>query len=155
MVDYIDNDNYMTPFHWTANSPNGNYQPAAAFTGAVAGFEPTGNGYVFGTELPKLVVNEVYLEYDNDQTDPTGMPKKATKAYHMNVWAELVNPLPSTPDPNSPPGGIQVNNDAVLVNGTACPYLDVAGKGHVVSGHQQVASAVEGHGIGLIELSGG
>ncbi len=49
----------MTAFQWTT-TPN----PAPD------------NGYVFGTELPKLVVNEVYLEYDNDSTDPTMIPTR-------------------------------------------------------------------------------
>ncbi len=90
IVDYIDTDDVMTAFQW-ATTPQGD------------------SGYVFGTELPKLVVNEVYLEYDNDSQDPNmvmnpsappPMIQGATKSYHMNVWAELLNPLPSTTDTN-------------------------------------------------------
>ena len=80
----------MTVFQWTTHA---------------AGADDT--GYVFGTELPKLVVNEVYLEYDNDPYDPHMIPNPnnppvppmingATQSYHMNVWTELVNPLPAT-----------------------------------------------------------
>ncbi len=93
IVDYIDTDDVMTVFQW-ATTPQG-----------------SDTGYVFGTELPKLVVNEIYLEYDNDSNDP-GMVqdpnnannkiKGATQAYHMNVWAELLNPLPDGADGNGP-----------------------------------------------------
>ena len=90
IVDFIDTDDVMTAFQWA--SP-----PQAPDT-----------GYVFGTELPKLVVNEVYLEYDNDSTDPTmnptpPPPQKATKPYHMNMWTELLNPLPAPPPLTSTP----------------------------------------------------
>ncbi len=100
IVDYIDTDDIMTAFQWTTN-------PQAPDT-----------GYVYGTELPKLVVNELYLEYDNDPNDP-GMVnnpnppppqiKGATQKYHVNVWAELVNPLPSGADANG-------SNNANLVS---------------------------------------
>ena len=52
IVDFIDTDDVMTQFHWVT-TPEG-----------------TDSGFVFGTELPKLVVNEVYLEYDNDRNGP-------------------------------------------------------------------------------------
>ena len=107
IVDYIDTDDVMTAFQWV---PVANVQP------------PDTTGIVFGTELPKLVVNEVYFQYNNDPTDP--FPKNAmgvqaaSKPYQMNVWAELVNPLPSGADAN---GG----NQAVLqdANGKAVYQL--------------------------------
>ena len=79
MVDYIDTDDVMTAFQWAP-------KPLLPDT-----------GYVFGTELPKLVVNEVYLEYDNDQNDPQPNPppptlKIAKSAYHMNVWTAAGQP---------------------------------------------------------------
>ncbi len=101
----------MTEFNWTS-------APQA----------PDTTGIVFGTELPKLVVNEVYLEYDNDPSDPHMIPNPnnppvppmingATQSYHMNVWTELVNPLPAPPpnDANGP-------NNANLVNGNGAVY---------------------------------
>ena len=96
----------MTSFHWAAANPND-------------------SGYVFGTELPKLVVNEVYLEYDNDSTRPQHEPWTAAcgdgryEAISLNVWAELLNPLPRYPDdPQRPPS---VNN-AILSNANGTVY---------------------------------
>jgi hypothetical protein len=94
IVDYIDTDDVMTAFQWTTATASD-------------------TGWVFGTELPKLTLNEVYLQYQNDPTDPF-TAGKATKPYQMNVWTELLNPLPSGADANG-------SNQAVLQNaaGTA------------------------------------
>lgn len=64
IVDYLDNDDYMTPFNWT------------------------GNEWVFGTELPHIVLNEAYAELANDPADAGA---KATKPYQINFWVELYN----------------------------------------------------------------
>jgi hypothetical protein len=67
MVDYIDEDDYMTPFPWNPNE------------------------WIFGTELPRLVVNEFYGQFD---TDPDNMVSPECK---LNVWLELHNPFYTTP----------------------------------------------------------
>jgi hypothetical protein len=70
IVDYIDGDNNVTPWQW----------------------DTTNNGWVYGTEIPQLVINEVYSEVINDPADPfTG--GKATLPYKVNFWVELLNPL--------------------------------------------------------------
>ncbi|HVS36483.1 MAG TPA: hypothetical protein VMS17_13040, partial [Gemmataceae bacterium] len=108
IVDYIDADDVMTEFVWT--SP-GNAAPYNNDT-----------GIVFGTELPKLEINEVYLQYNNDPKDP--FPKNAmgvqtaSLPYQMNVYAELVNPLTDAADGNGP-------NNAVLVNGAGTPLYQL------------------------------
>jgi hypothetical protein len=80
IVDYIDADDVMTPFNWGAiGSP--------AFT-YLAGGE-----WVFGTELPHVLINEVYAEYLNDPAE-VGPRKRATK-YHVNLYVELHNPFPA------------------------------------------------------------
>jgi hypothetical protein len=116
IVDYIDTDDVMTVFQW-APTP-----------------VPPDTGYVFGTELPKLVVNEVYLEYDNDPGDPTLVPNPnpppltiqgAAKPYHMNIWAELANPMP---DPTVAGADLNGPNNAVLVNGGTSVYQLVVTK---------------------------
>ena len=80
------------------------------------------NGWVFGTELPKLVLNEAYLQYNNDPKDPFPKNGKGVKtaslAYQMNVYAELVNPLPSGADLNG-------SNQATLVNSAGSPLYQI------------------------------
>jgi hypothetical protein len=75
IVDYIDNDDISTPFVWY-NDPTG-ANPSET---------------VFGTELPRLVLNEVYAQLDNDPNDQGLAIPKATTSYNLNVWAELHNP---------------------------------------------------------------
>jgi hypothetical protein len=93
IVDYIDEDDYMTPFNWY------------------------GSEWVFGVEAPRLLLNEVYVQIDNDSKDPQLQPaivnKKATTNYYINVWAELHNPM--KPDFFS-------NNNAVLQNNSTPIY---------------------------------
>ncbi|MCS7046900.1 MAG: hypothetical protein NZO58_11135, partial [Gemmataceae bacterium] len=78
LVDLRDVDNIATVFLW--DEANGQY--------------------VFGTELPKLLINEVYAEVVNDPMDPgVKMMKAATKDYHVNFWIELINPMLRVNDP--------------------------------------------------------
>jgi hypothetical protein len=73
IVDFVDPDDVMTPFNWGAvGSPD--------FTALY------GNQWVFGTELPRLVINEAYAEY---KVVTPGPPI----TYQVDVWAELHNPL--------------------------------------------------------------
>lgn len=78
IVDYIDNDDYMTPFNWQ------------------------GDEYLFGTEMQRLVLNEVYVQYDNDPKE-NGVKNKTfgtdlnALKYRMCVWIEFHNPLSAPP----------------------------------------------------------
>ncbi|MCI0378771.1 MAG: hypothetical protein L0215_14280, partial [Gemmataceae bacterium] len=99
IVDYIDNDDYMTLFLW-----NG--------TWAGAGGTPE---YLFGTELPRLVINEVYAQMDNDPLDP-GVANNAATYYKLNVWAELFNPFKPTPQLPTPEVYPLDQGNAKLVN---------------------------------------
>jgi len=91
MVDYIDNDDVMTEFVWKKD-------PAATP-------DPTKHERVYGVELNKVVLNEVYAEIINDPTDtfpekPAGsnkFPATNTKPFQVHFWVELVNPLPVAP----------------------------------------------------------
>jgi hypothetical protein len=71
MVDYIDSDDYQTPFNWY------------------------GTEWVFGTELPRVVINEVYAQNDNNGNDPM-IPMGMSTNSRLNVWVELHNPFKAT-----------------------------------------------------------
>ena len=83
VVDFIDADDCITPFNW------------GRAVGTPASVALLGDQWVFGTELPRVVLNEVYAEYVNVPGE-TGSGKRATK-YVVNVWAELYNPLRADP----------------------------------------------------------
>lgn len=76
MVDYIDSDDYMTPFNWYTYKDTST-NPAT-----------TKQYWVFGTELPRVVVNETYVER-------TGPAAGSTDRATYDVWVELLNPFNS------------------------------------------------------------
>jgi hypothetical protein len=57
IVDYIDDDDVMTVFMWMQR------------TDLLAAVQR--NRFVFGTEMPRMVINEVYAQMENDPNDPT------------------------------------------------------------------------------------
>ena len=61
IVDFIDDDDYMTPFFWNPMAPS---------------------EVVFGTELPRIVINEAYAQWTK---------KPAGTATPVSVWVELLN----------------------------------------------------------------
>ncbi|MBI2803904.1 MAG: hypothetical protein HYX68_02860 [Planctomycetes bacterium] len=79
IVDYVDNDDFVTPFNWY------------------------GGEWVFGTELPRAVLNEVYAQNDNVTTDPGVMTGTAATMNKLNVWVELHNPFMTTPGSDNYP----------------------------------------------------
>jgi hypothetical protein len=105
IVDYIDSDDISTPLNWFTD---GTQNPPKQY-------------YVFGTELPRVVINEVYSEISNDGTDPfTG--GVATLDYRVKSWVELYNAFskPVYLNPNHTPAD---NGDALLqVNDPAGNY---------------------------------
>jgi hypothetical protein len=82
IVDFVDYDDYITPFNWLPSN-------TAEF--------------VFGTEMPRVVINEYYSQWDNDYNDllktVPAPPYKANSIYRVNNWVELYAPFP--PDPNT------------------------------------------------------
>jgi hypothetical protein len=82
IVDYIDTDDYMTPFPWYTDA-GGNVHT------------------VYGTELPRVVLNEAYVEISNDPHDPglrrrpkqPDQHRRAHRDFVVNFWVELLNPF--------------------------------------------------------------
>lgn len=115
MVDQIDSDDVSTTFVWNPIAPS-QFDVNDTLTGGPANpnllnFDPTqiANRVVFGTELPKLVLNEAFNALDNDRADkppapvPPLMMKPAKKNARKLYWIELHNPLAT--DPALPEGG--------------------------------------------------
>jgi hypothetical protein len=100
IVDYIDNDDYMTPFQWNA------------YPGVVA------VETLWGTELPRLVLNEVYVEAWNRGMIPNGQANGWTNNgnNHFEIYAELLNTL-------TPAAG----TDPALSHGGAAPLRALIG----------------------------
>jgi hypothetical protein len=88
IVDFLDEDDISTPFNFYTAGDAGT---SAFDPGAVSAGNPELPRYwVFGTELPRVVVNEVLAEY---QLPPQG----GSGAFPVRVWVELLNPLPAGP----------------------------------------------------------
>jgi hypothetical protein len=107
IVDYIDNDDYMTPFDWKTD----------------------GSEILYGTELPRLLLNEAYVQLDNDANDP-GVAGGTATYYQMNIWAEMLNTFRPTPAANPLIPATSVwprdGGNAILQNATNPVYrLDV------------------------------
>jgi len=98
IVDFIDTDDYITPFNWGAEG-SAQFQADWGSSTNATGYpsSPWNSEWVYGTELPKVVINEAYCEYINDPQDPglkpgAPQPHKATY-YYVDTWAELCNPF--------------------------------------------------------------
>jgi hypothetical protein len=118
IVDFIDTDDVMTPFNWAwaqgpgpmpgTTAPNPTYQNYPQFLPAINQFQTAAltmdtttvspgasTGWVFGTELPRVVVNEAYAQ----STQPG--PPVGTGPFIVTVKVELHNPF--NQDPRDPP----------------------------------------------------
>jgi len=99
IVDYIDSDDISTPFMWFTEDTNGN---GVLDTGEdLNGNTKIDQEWVFGVELPRLVINETYVSRDDNpaalEADGAGgMRVMAGGTQNINTWVELMNPLPDT-----------------------------------------------------------
>ena len=106
IVDYIDSDEVMTVFRWNQNTDA-----------------------VFGVELARLALNELFVQVENHPADAAAGQKKPMNAFQGKVYVELVNPLlsnnGSTIDIHA--ATLQTGNQSVhvleLVKPTALPSL--------------------------------
>jgi hypothetical protein len=96
IVDYIDEDDISTPFNFY-NTRDGLAATNVGATSALGSISPGApptvdqnpSYWVFGTELPKVLINEVLGEYPQ--------PPAAGGTFNVNVFVELYNPLPAPP----------------------------------------------------------
>jgi hypothetical protein len=84
IVDFIDADDFNTVFNW--------------YPGDI-------KDVVFGVELPRVVINEVYSMAQNDSTDTFNNNQNATLKTHIYTAIELMNPLPTDGSYGVGPGG--------------------------------------------------
>jgi hypothetical protein len=101
IVDFIDQDDYSTPFNW----------------------DPTNAGWVFGTELPRVVINEYYAQWDNDPLAgnlvKNGATYNAANFNRVNIWVELMNSFPT--DPGDPQNGtVRLHNGTYPIYQLVC-----------------------------------
>ncbi len=88
IVDFVDPDDVLTQLKITVG---------------------TDNYFIFGTELPKVVLNEVYAQIDNEATDYNKtVPMPIANDYKYNIFLELLNPTSNTAS------NISATNGAVL-----------------------------------------
>jgi hypothetical protein len=98
IVDYIDDDDCITPFQWNPN-------PDPALETSQGGPLPANAGWVFGTEAPKMVLNEWYCELQNAPAERTNALTAVTGAqqpFEYAFWLELYNATPAGNPPIDP-----------------------------------------------------
>jgi hypothetical protein len=106
IVDYIDADEISTPFNfYSAIDGAANIYQLVPTNSTIPAF-PNGNPdvpayWVYGTELPRLVINEVLGQYTLPTTNGATLANTFAKTgpFNVNVWVELFNPMPAAANP--------------------------------------------------------
>jgi hypothetical protein len=123
IVDFIDEDDISTPFNFYTVSDFGPGATAPNIYDISAGNLEMLKYWVFGTELPRVVLNEVLTEYQLPQGGVAGN-------VNVNFWAELYNPLPpAAPVPLQQLDiqGVALSVAATGSNGPYSPYQVAVG----------------------------
>jgi hypothetical protein len=126
MVDYLDPDDVSTTFTWNPVNRDAGYvvqptglpgvNPSTAAGGTPTAATPAtpgsmvaddlGNHVVYGSEAPRLVLNEVYAELANGRADynpakgvmqPADPMQRAQQNFEKRFWLELFNPMRADP----------------------------------------------------------
>jgi hypothetical protein len=125
IVDYIDSDDISTAFVWNPTDRNNPLSLNPPVT-PNPDFDPAQlpNRVVFGMEKPRLVINEVYAEVANLQSE-TAAGTTPTQ-YQVRFFLELLNPGSAETDPNNPlyydataPGAVPLR---YTPSGSGTPY---------------------------------
>jgi hypothetical protein len=124
IVDYIDTDDYSTPFNWNPKFST-----------------DVNNGWVFGTELPRLVINEVYAEIANDTADLNA--STAQKPYQVRFWVELHNPLVTVAGDNFPVTENGVARLKTAPTGTAVYKLTISDTSGTIRNPENVRGVLD------------
>jgi hypothetical protein len=101
IVDFLDEDDIATPFNFYGfNDAWGSklWNPGQMEYGGISEGVPL--YWVFGTELPRVVLNEALAEYQKPQA---GQPTD------VKVWVELMNTMAQPPTPAGYPAGSTVH----------------------------------------------
>ncbi len=103
IVDFIDSDDIMTGLDWLSFVAPSTQKSAKKFLTAATKLGYTGkNQFVWGTELPRVLLNEVYGEY----TLVSGNPDMGNAVFQVDLWAELYNPLSPDAEAADPTKGV-------------------------------------------------
>ena len=107
LVDFLDTDDVSTAFVWNPLNPLNPVDTSAANNSYDSTVSPAGSPMsqrvVFGTERPRLVLNEVYAEVANTQADASrgGMDKSARQPFPVRFFVELLNPATGEAEPTA------------------------------------------------------
>ncbi len=122
IVDFIDEDNVSTPFNFYGTQDG---LPAAQIGDLSSKNPELPKFWVFGTELPKVVLNEVFTEYKLPQNPPPGQNPITVK-----VWAELYNTTPAFPPATAVPPGPAVQQRDTVPEPLHVPSFSGSGQGY-------------------------
>jgi hypothetical protein len=157
VVDYIDEDDIMTPFCFYNNQddPKGKVVVGATYTPpANPGGWPAPPAtdlpkyWVVGTELPKVVLNEVSLQCENAVVGSVA----PAAPYHIAAWVELLNAVTQQTVPRQAPGQPQDGYPVPLLggDGVTAPYqIVIAGALYNAPTTPTAPAATLPAGIGL------
>jgi hypothetical protein len=108
IVDFVDDDDIPTPFNFYTEQdayPNGRPPGVPPFdVGAAGGDRELPRYWVFGVELPHVLLNEVLAEYQ----EPAPAQRTPGAGYDVRLWVELHNPFQVPPAGLDPRDGLPV-----------------------------------------------
>jgi hypothetical protein len=161
IVDYIDEDDIMTPFNFYNNSddPTGSVNIYATDNPASPGAPATNElprYWVFGTELPKVVLNEVSAQCENGKNNDNTPQGVGTPPFNVGVWVELFNVTGRQTIPTTAQGQVQDLFPIPLVYGDGvvtpfyAPYQIVIGASTATGGlYQDPTVGLSGNPTGI------